>query len=534
MESTHNYLIVSDFHLSEGRDPSTGLYHRNEDFFQDHAFAQFLAYHVSQRYAAGRPSGLDKPWQLVVNGDFFDFLQVISLPAEGAELASVAGVESYDDLSQNDREFGLGTSEKETVWKLEQIYRGHPLFFQALAWFLAHEGNELVMVKGNHDIEIYWPQVQVRMADILADAFTQWREDLASGTGDSPLPDLPETPEAMVAADAADVLRFPVLYHHLPGLAYVEHGCQYDPANAFVSFRDPRLPEEEGKERQIELPSGSFFVRYFFNRIEDTHPFADNIKPLSRYLFWLVSSSPGQFLGFANVLKQYITVRLLIRRKKLQKSSVEYDKDARCAPSLGSLHQQIQDELSASSRGATIRTVMGLIGILAGLLLLLGSIRAVAMGSPALTVAGFFFTAVVLVISRNYLRSLDHLFTEPYLFRAASCISAMLAARLKSGEQPVRYFVFGHDHAARLMALPEDEEGKQPYRQWYVNTGSWIPVFAEEMEQLERPAENLTFLRLIPDHITDDYDGDLPELLRWSQEANAPLPVRLLAPRAGR
>ena len=41
MAQQFNYLFVSDFHLSEGRNPDDGLIHRNEDFFQDVPFAQF-------------------------------------------------------------------------------------------------------------------------------------------------------------------------------------------------------------------------------------------------------------------------------------------------------------------------------------------------------------------------------------------------------------------------------------------------------------------------------------------------------------
>jgi hypothetical protein len=47
MNSTHNFLFVSVFHISEGRDPKTGLTHRNEEFFYDVAFAQFVVHYVA-------------------------------------------------------------------------------------------------------------------------------------------------------------------------------------------------------------------------------------------------------------------------------------------------------------------------------------------------------------------------------------------------------------------------------------------------------------------------------------------------------
>ncbi|MFQ5436544.1 MAG: hypothetical protein ACE5FD_16900, partial [Anaerolineae bacterium] len=162
MPSTHNYLFVSDLHLSEGQNPKTGHWARNEDFFSDAAFARMLVYHAGLGRRPSPPDAYRKPWQLVLNGDVFDFLQVVSLPEDEETLAHVCGVRSQKELSGNKQGYGLGTRPSETVWKLDQIYAGHPLFFQALAWFLGHEGHEIVWLKGNHDIEIHWPQVQER------------------------------------------------------------------------------------------------------------------------------------------------------------------------------------------------------------------------------------------------------------------------------------------------------------------------------------------------------------------------------------
>ena len=76
----HNLLIVSDLHLSEGLDAKTGRYSRLEDFLFDDAFARFLRYHEEVRR---QPRFGGRPWLLLVNGDMFDFLQVVSLPEDG-------------------------------------------------------------------------------------------------------------------------------------------------------------------------------------------------------------------------------------------------------------------------------------------------------------------------------------------------------------------------------------------------------------------------------------------------------------------
>ncbi len=71
-----NYVFVSDLHLSEGFLEDKKCYHVNEDFFYDDAFARFLE-HLEDKRKAKR---YKKPWRLVINGDFLDFLQVTTAP----------------------------------------------------------------------------------------------------------------------------------------------------------------------------------------------------------------------------------------------------------------------------------------------------------------------------------------------------------------------------------------------------------------------------------------------------------------------
>ena len=71
-DQDYNLLIVSDLHLSEGRHPQTKKFSRNEDFFFDEEFSRFLDYHQQH------PQENRKPWHLIINGDFLDFLQVTS------------------------------------------------------------------------------------------------------------------------------------------------------------------------------------------------------------------------------------------------------------------------------------------------------------------------------------------------------------------------------------------------------------------------------------------------------------------------
>ncbi len=531
MDTTYNYLIVSDFHLSEGRDPASGLIHPNEDFFQDTPFAQCLAHHVALSRNPEAVLYYQKPWRLVVNGDIFDFLQVVSLPAEGEALAAATGKWRYADLRPNERRYGLGTEEKALVWKLEKIATGHPLFFQALAWFVAQGGNELILMKGNHDVEIAWEGVQAQLRALLVTAYEEWHTAVTQGDVENPLPRLPDMPDTLTATVLQERVRFPKLFLYQRDLFFIEHGCQYDPANFFSDFGDPRLVDAHGRVQDvIELPEGSLFVRYFFNAVESVHPFADNFKPITRYFFWLLANAPGQLLTFAQVLRHYLQARREVGQKVRKRVRYKQQVDGRLVADpflepLQEIQAGIRAMMEANSRQTTRRMIGSILLLLVALLLLVGIVRAIAVGEYGVMVAGLFFTAVCLLASGALFQSLNQLLTDPYLFTAAQQIARLVNGRPTPQIGPVRYYIFGHDHAARLMLLDNAADPAHPgYRQWYVNTGSWIPVFSQE-EQLTRPAANLTFLRLVPARL--EMGDDVPELLRWSEEANAPYPARL-------
>ena len=67
-----------------------------------------------------------------------------------------------------------------------RIAAGHPTFFQALGWFLAHPENELVILRGNHDIETVWPDVQEAVRSTISASYYAWYRDMIDGR----IPDL--------------------------------------------------------------------------------------------------------------------------------------------------------------------------------------------------------------------------------------------------------------------------------------------------------------------------------------------------------
>ncbi len=200
-------IAVSDFHMTVGRDPRTGLVDRRESFDHDAAFARFLAAMREQAAADGRP------WRLLILGDLFDFLRV-------------GDAISGDVADQPDN------SERAALAKLERIAAGHGVAFAALGAFAA-AGCPIDLVAGNHDIELTRPAVQARLRDLIGRA----AGDTAAGR----------------------LIRVHPWIFSVPGLLYAEHGQQYHDLNSFPALL---RSSAGGPGAPIEPPLGSFWETY--------------------------------------------------------------------------------------------------------------------------------------------------------------------------------------------------------------------------------------------------------------------------------
>ena len=87
---------ISDLHLSANLNENTRKYSRNEEFFFDKQFDDFLAYH--QREYPGNN-------HLIINGDSLNFLQVNDPLTK--ELKKTGG--GTFSISDREEKYGLGT-----------------------------------------------------------------------------------------------------------------------------------------------------------------------------------------------------------------------------------------------------------------------------------------------------------------------------------------------------------------------------------------------------------------------------------------
>lgn len=159
--------------------------------------------------------------RVIINGDFIDFPQVV-----------------LDSMSTPPQRF-LGITEAESILRLQKVITGHPEEFEALKNFLSIEGNELLLIPGNHDVDFAWKRVLRTFMKRIGTTAKNFKV-------------------GMVYKEAG---------------VYVTHGHQYSDENQIdvpINFTFNRL----------NSCWGTYFVEHFFNQIEEQHPLLDNARPM--------------------------------------------------------------------------------------------------------------------------------------------------------------------------------------------------------------------------------------------------------------
>ena len=457
-------------------------------------------------------------------------------PAPGEAVAlRVAGAEAptprkhrQDRARQWDEDFErrygfLPTPEKSAA-KMASIYRGHPLFFRALAWFVG-QGHRVVFVQGNHDLEIFWPEVQAQVRE-----FVTWEYPAAFQDGEEhpPLPNLEKQIDFR-----------PGWFHYRQGAFYAEHGCQYDPLNACPNPIRPLMP---GEKRLLNPDVGCLGVICLHNYLESAYPEWENRGDHTRVLVDLIRRYPFKTLG---ILIRHapdffrMSQRLWQAGKEKVQEPTKED-FAHYKEAVDLKLETVKKIYREGDRPLLLRRPLAWLlfspggHVVKALLLLALAVVVIGLGAlwylvvaPALASlipTGFLYATVgpalqllakvllwlvppaVYEIVRRQARK-QH--SELFLSEAARRIHA----HLREEDPDLRYYVFGHDHRPDVRSVEQGEDGRNTY---YLNTGSWTPWFAEGEQRLRTLGQEVqfTFARLAKDG--DGYEADL---LRWNDEA---------------
>ena len=489
----YHLLVVSDLHVSEGRGARNKKFPENEDFFFDEEFARFLAFHQDARRWSGAK------WHLVVNGDLFDFLQVIE--TDDASAARSAVPESHDR--------GLPCGELETVRKLRKIAEGHWLLFEALSGFVA-SGNVLTVIKGNHDVEFHYPGVREAFRDELRSAFRRRIDrDPAWGTGKE------------IERVGVDAVRFSDWFHYERDLLWIEHGNRYEGFNSFKYWLSPLLPGipgwPPGRRDEIDLPFGSLFVRYLFNKVETVEPFADNIKPASRFVRWLIRNHPVTALGFLftdgwRMLDRIRRAWADVSPEAWEIRRRQHEDRLRELAGRSGIEPATLKELDNLRARSLLKEPGGREKVLRFVLRPWIFLPAVALAALAVLLSVLYASAIILgPVIPGTVRAI---LLDPFvrLVRTVApwaALAVMLAAFVvilrwllteEEGRGPsylkdraeriaerldVRYVIMGHTHDAELHPIGMGGARENEY----FNTGTWTTVFSEEERLLRKPVE---------------------------------------------
>ncbi|MDF0521732.1 metallophosphoesterase [Bradyrhizobium yuanmingense] len=242
----HRWLaIISDLHISDGM----------LDDFDDELETQLIEF-------LDWFGNLHGPAELVLNGDFLDFVQ--ASPWEGSALED----EAIDGTP-------LCFTQAQSLEKLANIERAHPRTLDALKQFLASQSHRLTILPGNHDPDFFWPAVRSRIIGRLGLHADSNRIHFCLDRGYRPA-----------------------------GLEWllIEHGHRYDKVNSFrVNGHErwsidepPILAARNGDHRLVECVGTRFLIR-FLNGLDARYPYVDNVKPFSRFLriFGASALTPG-------------------------------------------------------------------------------------------------------------------------------------------------------------------------------------------------------------------------------------------------
>ncbi len=213
-------LVISDLHLGKGRKLANGMINPLEEFYFEEKLVEFIDFYSSGKFR-------DYEVELIINGDFLNFLQVdyrghfLTVVTEGVALE-----------------------------KLKGVIAGQEKVFRALKEFAAVPHRSIAYIVGNHDQEMLWPQCRAHFNSVIG----------------APV-------------------KFKNIAYNFDGV-HIEHGHMHEAANRFDAkkfFLKKDLPEPI-----LNLPFGSHFFIDFVMKIKDIHPHIDKVRPFHRLIRWAI------------------------------------------------------------------------------------------------------------------------------------------------------------------------------------------------------------------------------------------------------
>lgn len=424
-------VIISDLHLCDAEPihPKFPLWkkYKTKEFFYDEELVSFLDL-IQEK-------SRNESIELVLNGDIFDFDSCMSIPTHPTF-----------QISWLERKRGLYPRSERSVFKIQQILKDHTLFLTGLRNFILR-GNRLVIVIGNHDLEMHFSQVQKEIILSL---------------------NLPEELQSSV--------RIVEWFYISNQDTLIEHGNQYDP---YCVCEDPVNPFVKSYNYlHLKIPFGNLATRYMINGMGFFNPHSDAnyimtlseyIRFFMKYMFraqpdlifvWFFGSITTLFQSFISQLGSSLKNPLTIE-DKIEKIALKSNAEARMVRELR--------EVFVNSAARNPFLLM----------------RELWLDRAFLLLIGFFLLYQIMTSMRSlfgisiWWGLLLALPLPPFFLFYSKSITSRVSAYKEVDEKilstlgaitKVNRVVFGHTHIPRHEIVGAIE---------HLNSGTWSPAFTD-------------------------------------------------------
>jgi UDP-2,3-diacylglucosamine pyrophosphatase LpxH len=417
-----NLLVVSDLHLGEDLLPGSGEDRRRAVAMAEAAFLELMRYHARFRVDG-------RPWRLVINGDLFDFMSLFVGPAEAVPIRG-----------HEERVRGAGRREDAAVARMRILGVRYRTVLAQMMRFAA-AGHTIDVVAGNHDQELAWPSVwdELRRALIAA---------------------CPTGVDAEVALARITLARW---FVYEPGVAWIEHGHQYDDACSWEYGLAPAHPRTGELATNVDYAA----LRHLSSAAPDVDTHGTEEWSFGGYMRYALSEGPAaawryvaSYFRFVAMLvrarREHHDVGLRLERAAVHERARDAIADAQGLPreTLARLDGLARAPLTRSSRRLARMLRLDRMAVCLAVML----VAVVALIALPLW-AGVLATAVA---AAGGYKATELLGPAPAVQAAMPLMPARIQAIV---DAPI--VVFGHTHEPLKLATTRGE---------YLNAGTWLPA----------------------------------------------------------
>jgi UDP-2,3-diacylglucosamine pyrophosphatase LpxH len=443
---SESLLVFSDVHLgSDLNDCTPNVTHRSASIDRD--LVLFLAH-----YRHEKPRG-DR-WRIVIAGDFIDFIgMAIAVPAD---LSTPPNVE--------ERAHGLGNASEHARLKLRRVAIRHADVFAELARFVA-EGHALTLVHGNHDIELHWDDVKDDLRAIL----------LGHALSEHP---------GLDPASFQERVEFSPWFFYRDGVAYIEHGHQYD---AFCSTEHVMAPLSPLDPRRIARGFTDVFLRFVVRPTLGMREHGHEHRGMLDYIAFGARLGIGGLFGlaarFAVAILELFRLRRAYVTEATQLLRAEHERRVALLSEATRIGMDRLRALLSLQVPPITRSVRGIVAsvLLDRLALAVASLLALLVVAVIGVYHGHAFYAALGVVAawalfHRHLSSQRNVDPADLLVAKASQLSKLF---------PAAFVVMGHTHTP--VHVPAGDAT-------YINVGSWAEEEAEGPTEDRAPRAPRTHL----------------------------------------